>query len=426
MPSAERDPTEPGVRSRRSTRGRPLPIKTRALPIETPRRAHDRPFNPRRAFAEKKDALDAAIRGRRFARRRRCRLLPPVPAILLDAIAPPPPRGSHAVGGRGRLAMSIATWSTPRVRPAAVVARARGSAIPGSPRPSVSASSRIGLGRGDALASPSPRRDRGGLGLAARGRWGASRVPAPTPSAAPRRGTRAVRLVVRAHDACCGASSPPRPPPRRRLIPRGPERAPNLAPRRAWGLRARSRRFRRRPLARADPDPESRRRLRPDRLPARTPPSSRAPRAPRTAPATPPLPDPSPDPSAPPPLPRDRSTRRKRDTLTRANIFSQVPERPLLAPAVAPVSPTTPRPFRTPRDPRTRTRTRTRTGRTTDATLRALCPSTARSTRRLFSPTRDWAAARSVPSPGTRRAARRSRRRAVLRRRTRVTWSNEL
>ena len=89
MPSAERDPTEPGVRSRRSTRGRPLPIKTRALPIETPRRAHDRPFNPRRAFAEKKDALDAAIRGRRFARRRRCRLLPPVPAILLDAIAPP-------------------------------------------------------------------------------------------------------------------------------------------------------------------------------------------------------------------------------------------------------------------------------------------------------------------------------------------------
>ena len=87
MPSAERDPTEPG--SRRSTRGRPLPIKTRALPIETPRRAHDRPFNPRRAFAEKKDALDAAIRGRRFARRRRCRLLPPVPAILLDAIAPP-------------------------------------------------------------------------------------------------------------------------------------------------------------------------------------------------------------------------------------------------------------------------------------------------------------------------------------------------
>ena len=299
MPSAERDPTEPGVRSRRSTRGRPLPIKTRALPIETPRRAHDRPFNPRRAFAEKKDALDAAIRGRRFARRRRCRLLPPVPAILLDAIAPPPPRGSHAVGGRGRLAMSIATWSTPRVRPAAVVARARGSAIPGSPRPSVSASSRIGLGRGDALASPSPRRDRGGLGLAARGRWGASRVPAPTPSAAPRRGTRAVRLVVRAHDACCGASSPPRPPPRRRLIPRGPERAPNLAPRRAWGLRARSRRFRRRPLARADPDPESRRASAPIAAPRARPlpPAHPARRGPR------PQPPPSPTPPlTPPPL----------------------------------------------------------------------------------------------------------------------------
>ena len=179
------------------------------------------------------------------------------------------------------------------------------------------------------------------------------------------------------------------------------------------------------PSARArppDPDPESRRASAPIAAPRARPPSRAPPPTPRRGPRPRPPPPTPPDPSSPPPLPRDRSTRH-----TNANIFSQVPaRRPLLAPAVAPVSPTTPKPVRTPLDPCTRTRTRTRTGRTTDATLRAHCPSTARSTRRLFSPTRDWAAARSVPSPGTRRAARRSQRRAVLRRRTRVTWSNEL
>ena len=135
---------------------------------------------------------------------------------------PPPPRGSHAVGGRGRLAMSIATWSTPRVRPRRW-SRARAGRRSGSPRPSVSASGHVA-----SVATRSRRRRRDATVVAsawrragAGARPGSRRRPR-----APRRGEDARGAPRRASARrVLRCVPPPRPPPRRRLIPRGPERA---------------------------------------------------------------------------------------------------------------------------------------------------------------------------------------------------------
>lgn len=292
MPSAERDPTEPG--SRRSTRGRPLPIKTRALPIETPRRAHDRPFNPRRAFAEKKDALDAAIRGRRFARRRRCRLLPPVPAILLDAIAPPlravRTRSVGAGGSRCRSRRGAPRGFAPRRWSRARAGRrSRGLRARRSRRPDALASvaTRSRRRRRDATVVASAWR-RAGAGA----RPGSRRRPR-----APRRGEGRARCASSCERTTRAAVRPPlRALPRVAALSLAGRSARPISPIGGRGVCAPDRDDSAavRSRATAGPRPRVPTRLRPDRRPARTPPSSRAPRAPRTAPATPPPPRPLP------------------------------------------------------------------------------------------------------------------------------------
>ena len=302
---------------RRSTRGRPLPIKTRALPIETPRRAHDRPFNPRRAFAD--DQRTHSRRGDSGTAIRATSSLPSAAAgagRLPRRHRPPPPRGSHAVGGRGRLGCRSRRGATSGFAPR-LIARARGSAMTGS-RPSVTA-------RPHALASVATRSRAVAATHTMASAWrraGAGarpNVPAPTPSGAAARARGAPRRASarRAKRSC--VTNPPRPPRVAALSLAGRSARPMLAHRRAWGLRARSRRsFAVRSRATAGPRPRVPT-LRPDRRPARAPrppahpPAHPRARADRTR--VPPTSDP-PDPSSPPPLPRDQL-----DPSTNANIF---------------------------------------------------------------------------------------------------------